>query len=57
MKGAQFTTWLLFLASFTGFFSPSLAAFVALVTGILRKGGFPKMNMDYAQAILPDENT
>lgn len=56
-KGAQFLAWLFYFLSFAGFASPTLAAFVALAIGIIRKGGFPKMNMDYAQSILLDENT
>ena len=58
LKGAQFISWLFFVVSFTGMLgSPGLAGFAALVVGIIRKGGFPRFNMDYAQAILPDENT
>jgi len=58
MKGIQFVAWLLFFFSFTGVMgSPAMMALVALVVGIIRKGGFPRMNMDYAQSILADENT
>lgn len=54
----QFVAWLMFIFSFTGIVgSPTLAGFGALVAGVIRKGGFPRMNMDYVQSILPDENT
>ena len=62
MKGVQFVAWMFFFASFVAssvvsLVSPTMMAFVALATGIVRKGGMPKFNMEYAQSILLDENT
>ena len=49
--------WLLFIVACTGVFgSPTIGAFAALACGVIRKGGFPRMSMDYAQSIIPDEN-
>jgi len=49
MKGPQFAAWIFFVVSFvTGVISPTMAGAGALACGIIRKGGMPKMNMDYA---------
>lgn len=57
MKGPQFAAWLLFLVSFiTGIFASWLACLIALAMGIIRKGGFPRMNMDYMKTVVMDEN-
>jgi len=34
-----------------------MTGFAVLALGIMRKGGFPQMNMEYAQSIIVDENT
>ena len=58
MKGPQFLAWIVFIISYiTGMLSPTMTAFFALATGVIRKGGFPQMNMAYAQSVIPDENT
>jgi hypothetical protein len=48
MKGPQFVAWIFFILSFfTGVVSPTLSGLAALACGIVRKGGVPKMNMEY----------
>ena len=58
MKGLQFAAWIAFVLAFiTGFLSATLVCFIALACGIVRKGGFPKLNMDYVTSVILDENT
>ena len=46
-----------FFISFLGLGYTTMTGFGALAVGIIRKGGFPRMNMDYVQSILLDENS
>lgn len=58
MKGPQFAAWLFFFVCYvTGIVSPAIAGMGALAFGIIRKGGFPQMSMEYAQRVMLDENT
>ena len=56
-KGPQFVAWIFFLVCFcTGIISSTFVGLIALLTGVIRKGGFPQMNIDYFQMVVLDEN-
>ena len=57
MKSYQFICWLVFVvAYFLRVISPGMAAFAALICGVLRKGGYPKFSKDYLKSVAFDEN-
>ena len=40
----------------TGIISPTFVGLGALILGVIRKGGMPKMSIDYGQLIMLDDN-
>ena len=56
MKQAQVILWILFVISLPLRMYTNWFAFGALLSGVCRKNGFPKISKEYLQRVMLDEN-